>query len=158
MSARQSAAMDRALELVSKGLTRYAAAKAAGVSLSAIYRAYVRQQEREEKMTSENRDNLPARTDIRFNRYHVTNGQTKARVWYSVDNRIDGKRCVTIYAKDHSDNLDKIFGSAVQNNTDIMTDYFEKSRVVLFVDHPLFPAARKRAEEIESEWKQRVAG
>jgi transposase len=45
MSARQSAAVDKALKLISKGLTPYAAAKKVGIALSTIYRAQKRQQE-----------------------------------------------------------------------------------------------------------------
>jgi transposase len=45
MSRRQSAAVDKALLLVSKkGLTPYAAAKKMGLALSTIYRAVKRQQ------------------------------------------------------------------------------------------------------------------
>lgn len=44
MSGRQSAAVDRALELVDKGLTRYAAARKCGLSLSTVYRADKRRQ------------------------------------------------------------------------------------------------------------------
>ena len=42
MSARQSAATDKALALVAKGLTPYAAAKRTGIALSTIYRALKR--------------------------------------------------------------------------------------------------------------------
>jgi len=43
MAARQSAAVDRALRLVAKGMTAYAAAKQTGIALSTIYRALKRQ-------------------------------------------------------------------------------------------------------------------
>jgi transposase len=42
MPARQSAAVDKALKLVAKGLTPYAAAKKVGIALSTIYRALKR--------------------------------------------------------------------------------------------------------------------
>ena len=42
MAARQSAAVDKALALVAKGLTAYAAAKRTGIALSTIYRALKR--------------------------------------------------------------------------------------------------------------------
>ena len=42
MTARQSAAVDKALALVAKGLTPYAAAKKVGIALSTIYRAQKR--------------------------------------------------------------------------------------------------------------------
>lgn len=43
MSGRQSAAVDRALSLISKGATAYAAARKVGIALSTIYRALKRQ-------------------------------------------------------------------------------------------------------------------
>lgn len=43
MSARQSSATDKALRLIAKGMTPYAAAKKVGIALSTIYRAQARQ-------------------------------------------------------------------------------------------------------------------
>jgi len=86
---------------------------------------------------------------IKFNKHHVTNGVVKARVHYCVDNRVDGRRCVTMYAKDYSDALGVVLGDAYKNDTDFNTDYFDKGRVVLFEDHPLYGAARLRAEKMD---------
>lgn len=83
---------------------------------------------------------------IKFNKYNVTNGTVKARVRYSIDNRVDGRKCVTIYDKDWERNLGKIF-SEYQNDTDSREDYFDRGRVNLFEDHPLYKQARKKAEE-----------
>ena len=87
---------------------------------------------------------------IKFNKYNVTNTETKtkARVFYSVDNRTDGRKCVTLYAKDWINDLGEIFSGEFVDNSDIMTDYFEKGRVVLFEDHPLYTKARERATTI----------
>lgn len=86
---------------------------------------------------------------IKFNKYNVTNTETKekARVHYSIGNRTDGRTCVTIYEKSYGNQLHKVFKGAaeVQNDSDMMTDYFENSRVVLFENHPLYEAARKQA-------------
>lgn len=84
---------------------------------------------------------------IKFNKYNVTDTETKvkARVHYSVDNRIDGRKCVTIYAKDSDRKLGEIFAE-YRNETDTQTDYFDKGHVDLFEDHPLYEAARARAE------------
>ena len=82
---------------------------------------------------------------VRFNKYHVTNGTTKARVFYSLDNRTDGRKCVTIYAKDYDRSLGRLFDE-YQNDSDSMTDYSDQGKVVLFEDHSLYAAARKRAE------------
>ena len=45
MSGRQSAVVDKALRLVAKGMTPYAAARKTGIALSSIYRALKRQRE-----------------------------------------------------------------------------------------------------------------
>lgn len=84
---------------------------------------------------------------IKFNKYCVTNGKVKARVFYSLDNRTDGRKCVTLYAKDYDDALGVLFGDQYKNDTEIMTDYFEKGRAVLFENHPLYKQARARAEQ-----------
>lgn len=85
---------------------------------------------------------------IKFNKYHVTNGTTKARVFYSLDNRVDGRKVVTLYAKDYDRSLGEVFKAEYEykNDTDSMTDYFDKGRVRLFEDHRLYAAARARAE------------
>lgn len=85
---------------------------------------------------------------IKFNRYHVTNGTVKARISYSLDNHVSGKPCVTLYAKDYSRDLGSIFADEYVNDTDSQTDYFDEGRVRLFEGHPLYAAARKRAEAI----------
>ena len=86
-------------------------------------------------------------TQIKFNKFNVTNTETKekARIHYSLDNRIDGRKCVTMYAKDYSSTLGKIFASEYKNESDSMTDYFETGKVVLFEGHALYAEARKTA-------------
>jgi len=83
--------------------------------------------------------------EIKFNKFNVTNGTDKARVHYCLDNRTDKRDCVTIYAKDYDRALGRIFDDGYTNDTDTSTDYFEKGRVVLFADHPLYLKARARA-------------
>ena len=86
---------------------------------------------------------------VKFQKFYVTNGIEKARVFYSLDNRTDGRPCVTIYDKDYGHALGRIFsGDEYQNDTDTMTDYFDKGTVRLFEGHPLYAAARQRAEAI----------
>lgn len=95
---------------------------------------------------------------IKFNQYHVTNGTVKARVWYSLDGRTDGRKCVAMYSKDYGHALGKIFsGDEYRNDTDISTDYFDKGRVVLFEDHPVYADARARVEEIIAAREARYA-
>lgn len=88
---------------------------------------------------------------VKFNRYHVTNGTTKARVHYSLDNRIDGRKCVTIYARDYGHALahaTEALGVDYKNDTDFSTDYFDKGRVVVFEDHPQWAPIRARVESL----------
>ena len=81
---------------------------------------------------------------ITFNKHNVTNGTKKARVFYSINGRTDGRNCVTIYAKDLTANLKEIFSDAV-NSTEVNTDYFETSKVNLFETSPFYAAAFERA-------------
>lgn len=85
---------------------------------------------------------------IKFNKFNVTNGVDTARVFYSLDNRGDKRKAVTIYAKDYDRKLGLILADVYKNDTDSMTDYFDQGRAVLFEDHPLYAAARARAESI----------
>jgi len=85
---------------------------------------------------------------IKFNKHNVRNTKTgiKARVHYSLDNRYDKKKCVTLYAKSCLEPLSAVISDGYINNTDLQSDYFENGRVVLFENHPLYLAARERAE------------
>lgn len=87
---------------------------------------------------------------IKFNKHNVTNTETKdkARIYYSLDNRHDGRKCVTLYAKDYCDTLGKLFGNFYVNETDTMTDYFDKGNVDIFEDNFLYKSARKMAESM----------
>ena len=89
--------------------------------------------------------------NVKFNKYHVAANGLKARCWYSLDNRTDGRKCVTIYARDYTGTLGEIFADSYKNDTDSSTDYFEKGRVALFEDSPHYAAARARAEAIIAE-------
>ena len=82
--------------------------------------------------------------NIKLMKNYVTNGVMKARVHYSHFTMTDGRECVTIYEKNYERNLSKIFDDAV-NNSDLMTDYHEKTRVRIFPDNPLYSAALDRA-------------
>ncbi len=79
---------------------------------------------------------------IQLRKHSVSNGTYKARVTYSAFRMIStGRQCVTIYARDTINDLHKVFGSEYENLTGLQTDYFEKGRVRLMVDHPLYQAA-----------------
>lgn len=99
------------------------------------------------------------RKTVRFLKYSVTNGTTTARVRYSVDNHVSGRKRVHIWARDYTDALYSVFEGVAEyhNATDIQTDYFEKGDVSLFEDHPLYAAARARAEANKADDKARWA-
>ena len=80
---------------------------------------------------------------IKFMKHYVTNGNVKARVFYSSSPRIDGRKSVTLYAKDFNRNLGQIFAE-YQNDTDSCSDYFETGRVEFFEDHPFYGQALAR--------------
>lgn len=82
---------------------------------------------------------------IRFNKYNVTNTETgeNARVHYSID-LWSKNATVTIYDKDYGRALGRVFRDHPEmyvNETDSMTDYFEKGLVRISEDSPLFDAA-----------------
>ena len=74
------------------------------------------------------------------------NGENKLiRCFYSLDNSTrESGPCVTIYAKGYGAELPgDLF--AVENDTDIMTDYFDTDSATLTPAHPLYPYARAAA-------------
>lgn len=85
---------------------------------------------------------------IKFQKHYVTNGAVKARVHYSAFRMTTtGQNCVTLYAKSFQDgrNLCEILdGEGYENNTDIMTDYFEEGRARILEGQPLYAAALAR--------------
>ncbi len=85
---------------------------------------------------------------IKFRQYYVANDLFKAKVSYSLDSRIDKRKCVTIYARDWCRNLRHIFPDGYINDSDLMSDYFEQGSVVLFEDSPYYHAARNVAEQV----------
>lgn len=95
-------------------------------------------------------------SNIRFLKFKVVNDKlkTSAKVHYSLDNRTDGRKCVTIYAKEYGHQLSKVFvDDAVINDTDTMTDYFCKDTIRLFEDHPLYAVARKHVNEMNGDFE-----
>jgi hypothetical protein len=87
-----------------------------------------------------------SKTTVRFLDSSVKLGTLTARVHYSINNRADGQKGVTVYGKDYASELHPIFGDMAVNNSDSMTDYFEKSRVFIPEGHELYSAALERAE------------
>ena len=84
---------------------------------------------------------------IKLMKFYVTDGITKARCWYSKGTLIDGRVCVTIYGRNYTNDLEKIFGERSENGTDITTDYFENSKVRIFEGDSLWVEACARAQK-----------
>lgn len=93
---------------------------------------------------------------VKFNRYNVRDTETgkTARVSYSVNNHVscfdahgvrNGRQHVTVYAKDYNNALAAIIPAGYVDNTEIQSDYFEKGRVYIADNHPLFAAAMSAA-------------
>ncbi len=77
---------------------------------------------------------------IKFNKFNVSDGTTKARCHYSVNGRSDGRKVVTIYAKDYGRTMTAIFDNA-RNDTDSQQDVFRTDTMDIFSDDPMYPAA-----------------
>lgn len=80
---------------------------------------------------------------IQFKKHFVKNTETgaKCRVYYSRFACQDGRNCVTLYAKGYNDRLFPVIGALTENDSDMMTDYFEKDRARIYEDNPLYAAA-----------------
>lgn len=92
---------------------------------------------------------------IKFQKFYVTDGVTKARVGYS-NGAINVKQpdgswvlrdCITLYAKDYDRSLGKVLPAAYVNDTDSMTDYFDQGHVRIFPGDALYAAAKARCDE-----------
>ena len=94
---------------------------------------------------------------VKLMKYYVTDGETKARVWYNKGNYVDGGPGVTIYAKDYGDKLTAYFPGKVRNDTETMTDYFETDRVRLRPGDDYYEAALARAEAKEKAFEEKMA-
>lgn len=105
--------------------------------------------------------------NVRFLMYKVVKGEKSCKVWYSYSNyehKGVQKEYIKIYEEGYSNNLNEIFPNVV-NNSDSMTDYFEKSRVTIEKDSPYWEKAfemvekhneknRKRHEKRMAKYKQ----
>lgn len=77
--------------------------------------------------------------------------------WYS-DSELIGnypKGTVTVYASSYCDKLPADLRP--ENDTDTMTDYFEKDRARIYPNHPLYADIVKRIEEIRESRAKRYA-
>lgn len=79
---------------------------------------------------------------IQFRKFFVKNTENgqKARVWYYKSETKEGKGIVCVNAKDYGYDLSKVLDFAV-NNTDSMTDYFERSHARIEEGNALYADA-----------------
>ena len=94
---------------------------------------------------------------IRFMKHYVTDGRVKARVFYSHGVLTDGSRPVTLYARDYDRVLGEIFGPLYVNDSDLMTDYFDKGHVRIREGSPLYPDAVARFQQNKADEAARYA-
>ena len=83
---------------------------------------------------------------IVFLAHAVKKGDKKARVHYSASHDGNGRKYVTVYSKDYDRALGEIFAVGYKNETDTMTDYFDKGNVTIYEGHPLFDKAMERVK------------
>ncbi len=89
---------------------------------------------------------------IRFLQYKVVNDANgeSAKVFYSASGGYNGRApYVVIYSKDYDRSLGRVFADyegVYSNDSDVMSDYFDKGHVSLNEDHPLYAEALKRAQ------------
>ena len=90
----------------------------------------------------EEMEKIQKRDKIKFLKHAIKFGNKKARVWYS-KGELYGfpKGTVTIYARDYGSQLpDEL---SPQNQTDMMTDYFEKDRARIKPDSKYYKKLMK---------------
>lgn len=96
--------------------------------------------------------------NIKFYKHFVKNLDTgaKARCFYSACTQTNGDEVVSIYAKQYTDNLGKVFpAEMVDNRSNSYTDYFEKDSVTIKKGDMLYEAALAAAIEQEKRWNER---
>jgi hypothetical protein len=93
---------------------------------------------------------------IKYKKHSVENTvtKTKCRVYYSVDNRADKRRCVTLWAKTCLDKLSPVIDNVI-NKSEYVSDYVESDYVDIFENHPDYLTARTIAEKIADERHQK---
>jgi hypothetical protein len=76
---------------------------------------------------------------MKFQTHGIKTGAGLEKAWYMISHLTNGRTCITVCAdgyKSFSKEVRDAF--MVENNSDIMTDYFEKDSFRVFPEHPLF--------------------
>lgn len=91
-------------------------------------------------------------------------GAKLQRAWYSLmgdQGSVSGRfpaGTITVYAKGYAGFSDKVRACfEVENDTDLMTDYFDEDTVRVIPAHPLYPQVRKAWEAQEAHRAKRAA-
>jgi hypothetical protein len=95
-------------------------------------------------------------TKFMYNGIKVDN--TLYRAWYSqskLTNAPEGT--ITIYNREYWPRFPTIDGFTVQNDTELMTDYFDKDRIRVYPDNPHYPAVLAAWEKQEAHNAKRYA-
>lgn len=82
------------------------------------------------------------------------------RAHYSIGNYTEAsgipKETITVYAKDYT-SIPRVDGLQVENDTDIMTDYFETDRIRIAPDNKFYNDALEAVRKQEEHYKKRFA-
>ena len=62
---------------------------------------------------------------------------------------------ITLYAKDYATDFPAIEGTAIENDTELQSDYFEKDTMRIFPDSPYYADAKAACEKAEARDKAR---
>lgn len=86
-------------------------------------------------------------------------GEKLQRCWYSASSMLDKPEgTITIYARDYARFSDLVRSCfAVQNDTDIMVDYFDNDRIRVIPAHPLYPQVRAAMDACKAHSDKRAA-
>ncbi len=95
---------------------------------------------------------------IKFQMHAVINTDTgaKARIGLYETTLGDGRKAISIYAKDYRSGLAGILPN-VRNDSDSMTDYFETDRAQIVEGEELYPAALAACQARTAAWEARQA-
>ena len=76
------------------------------------------------------------------------------KAWYSKGCHKDGDEVITIFGKNYKD-LPIIEGLTIENETDIMTDYFENDRIQVYPENKFYNEVLKGWEKQEEHNKKK---
>jgi preprotein translocase subunit SecA len=87
--------------------------------------------------------------DVKFGLYKISKGSESVKVWYTIEDD---------YVRINESDYDRLIGSFFPqetyiNNSDSMTDYFEKSSVILRPESKNYAEIRKQIIEINNKLK-----